>query len=262
MKKNTRNIIIGLLVLIAVVIIVAGFFLGNIVKKGIEVVGPEITKVPVKLDAVNLSILTGSAKVKGLVIGNPQGYKSPDAISIGTASVGVNPLSIFSDKIVVRSVHIESPEITFEGGLGGNNLSTILDNVNATAQSGGPTSTNKTSVSQKPKSGKKIEVEDLLITGAKVRVLLTNLGDKQMTLALPEIHLTDLGQGGDGLTATDLTQRILSSIVTATIKAVANSAGNIGGLGKNAKQLGEDVGEKAGKDVNKITKGIGDLFHK
>ena len=29
---------------------------------------------------------------------------------------------------------MESPEITFEGGLSGNNLSTILDNVNASAK--------------------------------------------------------------------------------------------------------------------------------
>jgi len=103
-----------------------------------ETVGPKIMLVSIKVDAVNLSLLNGSAKIKDLVVGNPEGYKTPQAISVSSAAVGVNPLTVFSDKIVVRSVRVEAPEITFEGGLGGNNLSKIMDNVNAVAKNGGP----------------------------------------------------------------------------------------------------------------------------
>src|SRR5271154_396372 len=134
MKKNFWGIGVGLLVLVVAAAIVAGFFLNPIMKKSVETVGPEITKTAITLDAVDLSLLTGSAKVKGLVVGNPEGYKTPQAISVGTISVSVNPFSVLSGKIVVRSVIVESPEITFEGGLSGNNLSKILDNVNGTAQ--------------------------------------------------------------------------------------------------------------------------------
>jgi uncharacterized protein involved in outer membrane biogenesis len=194
-------------------------------------------------------LLTGSAKVKGLVVVNPDSYKTPNAISVGLAEVGVNPLSVLSDKIVVRSIHVESPEITFEGGLGGNNLSKIMDNVNATAQNGGPATTN---TAAKTKPAKKIEVDDFLITGAKVHVSLTGLGGKEMTLPLPDIHLTDLGKGGDGLTATDLTRAVLQAITTATVKAVANGATDIG---KGVENLG-------GTGVNKLKQGIGGLFGK
>lgn len=249
MKKILWSIGIGLVVLIVIAAIVVAVFLDGIVKTGVETVGPKITGVSIKLDEIHISLLTGSAKVKGLVVGNPDGYKTPNAISVGLADVGVNPLSVLSDKIVVRSIHVEAPEITFEGGLAGNNLSKIMDNVNATAQNGGPATTN---TAAKAKPAKKIEVDDFLITGAKVHISLTGLGGKEMTLPLPDIHLTDLGKGGDGLTATDLTRAVLQAITTATVKAVANGATDIG---KGAENLG-------GAGVNKLKQGIGSLFGK
>jgi uncharacterized protein involved in outer membrane biogenesis len=191
LKKIFWGAVIALVVLVVVGIIIAGTFLGDIVKRGVETVGPKITQVSVKLDEVQLSLWTGSAEVKGLVVGNPDGYQTPQAISAGLIAVGVNPLSVLSDKIVVRSLHVESPEITFEGGLGGNNLSKIMDNVNAAAknaaQTGGTISTNATT---QAKPAKKFEVDDLLITGAKVHVNLTDPVEREMTLSLPPIHLT------------------------------------------------------------------------
>ena len=150
-KKLFLSVVIVLVVLIVVAVIVVGFFLGTIVKTGMETVGPKITQVSIKVDAVNLSLLTGSARVKGLVVGNPEGYKTPQAISVGSAAVGVNPFSVLSDKIVMRSVRVEAPEITFEGNpFGGNNLSKIMDNVNAAAKSGGPAATNAAAKAGQP----------------------------------------------------------------------------------------------------------------
>jgi hypothetical protein len=37
-------------------------------------------------------------QVKGLVVGNPEGYKTPQAISVGSAAVGVNPFRFFRTK--------------------------------------------------------------------------------------------------------------------------------------------------------------------
>jgi uncharacterized protein involved in outer membrane biogenesis len=152
MKKVVWGVVGGLLVLVLVTVIVAALFLDGIVKKGVETLGPKITGVPIKLDEMHIALLTGSVKIKGLVVGNPDGYKTPNAISVGVAEVGVNPFSILSDKIVVRSVHVESPEITFEGGLSGNNLGKIMDNVNEIARNGGPATTSTTATAGgKPK---------------------------------------------------------------------------------------------------------------
>ena len=252
MKKLFLSVVIVLVVLIVVAVIVAGFFLGTIVKTGMETAGPKITQVSIKVDAVKLTLVTGSAQVKGLVVGNPEGYKTPQAISVGSAAVDVNPFSVLSDKIVIRSVRVEAPEITFEGNpFSGNNLSAIMKNVNAATKGGGSEPTNATT---KPagQAGKKIEVDDFLITGAIVHVSLTGLGGKETILPLPDIHLTNLGQGNAGITAADLTRRVLDAITTATIKAVATATTDIS----------HGAGKAAGAGMNKITPGIGGLFKK
>jgi uncharacterized protein involved in outer membrane biogenesis len=245
-KRIFWSVIIIVLILLGVAVGIVALNLDAIVKKAVETYGPQITKVSVNVDAVHIGLLTGSANIKDLVVGNPEGYNSPEAIRVGNAAVGVNPFSILSDKIVVRSIVVKEPEITFEGGLGGNNLSQILDNVNGSAKEGGPVVTN--SVGQ-PKPSKKIEVDDFLITGAKVHVTLKDMGGKALTLPLPDIHLTDLGQGTDGITATDLTRRVLEAVTAATVKAVSDAAAK---LGK----------ETVGIGVNKIKNGIGGFFGK
>jgi hypothetical protein len=252
MKKLFLIVVIVLVVLIVVAVIVAGFFLGTIVKTGMETAGPKITQVSIKVDAVKLTLLTGSAQVKGLVVGNPEGYKTPQAISVGSAAVDVNPFSVLLDKIVIRSVRVKAPEITFEGNpFSGNNLSAIMKNVNAATKGGGSEPTN---AATKPagQAGKKIEVDDFLITGAIVHVSLTGVSGKEMTLPLPDIHLTNLGKDNAGITAADLTRRVLDAITTATIKAVATATTDIG----------PGAGKAAGAGMNKITPGIGGLFKK
>jgi len=258
-KKILWGLVIVLVVLVVVALIVAGLFLGNLVKAGMQTVGPKITQVPITVDAVHLSLLTGAGKVEGLVVGNPAGYKTPQAISVGVAAVGVNPLSVLSDKIVVRSVEVRNPEITFEGNpFGANNLTKIRDNVNtATASSQQPATNQTTQAAGKP--GKKLEVDDFLITGAKVHVSLSGMGGKEVTLPLPDIHLTDLGKDADGITAADLTRRVMDALTSATVKAVSNSAKDIG---KGVENLGKGAGKTVGESVNKITSGLGGLFKK
>ena len=252
MKKVKKILLIlgiVLLVFILVAVTVVGVFLGKIVKLGINDVGPKITQTTLSVDAVDVSLLTGSAKVKNLVIGNPAGYKAPNAISVGVAAVSISSMSVLSDKIVVKSIRVESPEITFEGNpLGANNLKKIQDNVNAAAANfQSPLSTNqppKTAAPAKP--GAKLEVDDFLITGAKVHI------SSGATLPLPDIHLTDLGKGPDGITAADLTKKVLTEVISGTLKAVENAAVDVG----------KDATKAVGAGVNKVTTGIGGLFKK
>ena len=245
MKKVLLSLVIVLIVLIVAGGIVASFFLGPIVKTGMETVGPKITQVSVRVDAVNLSLLTGSAGIKNLVVGNPEGYKAPEAIRIGSASVGVNPLSILTDKIVIRSVRVEAPEITFEGNpFSGNNLNTILKNVSSATESSGTAATN--APGEPPaKPAKKLEVDELLITGGKVNF-------NGATLSLPDIHLTNLGKGSEGITSVDLTRRVLSALTSATIKAVAGAATDLGKGAEKSLETG----------VSNVTKSLGGLFKK
>jgi hypothetical protein len=247
MKKLFLSVIVLLVILIVAGGIGGGFFLGPIVKTGIETVGPKITQVSVRVDAVDLTLLTGAAAVRNLVVGNPEGYQAPQSIRVGSAAVGINPLSVLTDKIVIRSIRVEAPEITFEGNpFSGNNLGTIMKNVNAAGKSAGPAATNAPG-KPAPKSGKKLEVDDFLIAGAKVNFNGT-------TLLLPNIHLTHLGTGGDGITPADLTRRVLDALTTATIKVVAGAGAD---LGKNLEKTGKDLGKSLGTNAAGLGKNLG-----
>ena len=270
-----KKIILWLVVAVAVVVVagvvIVGLSLGKIVKTGIETVGPKITQTTFKVDSVDLSLLSGSAGLNGFVLGNPDGFKSPSAISIGKAAVSILPSSIMSEKIVIHSVEVRDAEITFEGNpLGANNLSKIMDNVNALAGGSTP-NTNAaatgSSSSSASKPGKKLEVDDFLISGAKVHANITGipgLGTKEITVTIPDIHFTDLGKGDGGITAGDLVQKVLGQVTAETVKSLASSATD---LGKNLSGAAQGILSGAttnavGAGLDTVKKGLGGLFGK
>lgn len=266
MKNKIVKIIVGILVVLVILLIVVGLVvgtqLGAIVKAGMETVGPKVTQTSLTVNTVNVSLLSGSAGVKGLVLGNPEGYKAPQSISVGDAAISLAPGSVLSDKIVIHSIEVRAPEITFEGNpFGANNLTKIMDNVNAMAGSANQPSTNAAAGGKKP--AKKLEVDDFVITGAKVHANLTGLVNKEVTLPLPDIHLTDLGKDTDGITAADLTKTVLSEITSGTIKALG---GYVKDLGKDVSNITKDAAGGAtnavSQGVDKLKKGIGGLFGK
>jgi len=266
MKKLKKILLISsgiLIVLVVAAVVIIALSLDKIVKKSIETIAPQITRTTVTLDSVSISIFTGSAGVKGFVIGNPDGYKTPQAISVGKAVVSVVPSSVLAGKIIVHSIEVRSPEITFEGNpLGANNLSKLMDNVNAIAGGSKPV-TNAPAKSGATKPVKKLQVDDFLITGAKVHVSLTGLVNREMTLPLPDIHLTGLGAGSDGITPAQLTKEVLGQITKETLIVVVNAVRDLGkGMENLGKDLGKEAGKTAGESVNKVTKGLGGLLGK
>lgn len=260
MKKILIRICIALVVLVVLAALAVHFFLDSAVKKGVETIGPKLTKVDVKLDGVHISLLSGSGKIKGLMVGNPEPYKTPHSISVGTASLELKPGSLLSDKLIIKSINVEAPEITFEGGLGGNNLSKILANLNETTSGpGGTNASAGTTPKEQQKANKKLEVDDFTITGAKLQANITDLGGKTMTVPLPTIHLTNLGTGPEGITASELAKEVLSAIEKESAKAVASSASDIG---KAAENFTKGMGKNGSGAVSNVTQGIGNLFKK
>lgn len=264
MKKKLM-ILGGVLVLALLAAVVFGFvFVGSIAKAGVEQVGPMVTKTSVKLDGASVSIFNGAGELKGFELGNPEGYKTPYAIKVGSVGVAVAPMSVFSDKVVVKSVKIQAPEITFETDLKGNNLSKILANVQEMAGTNAPAQTTT--------GGKKkaLQVDEVVIAGGKINLSATMLGGKSATLPLPEIRLEQMGQGPEGITPAEMTAKILGAITSGTLKAVAQGAAALGKDGAElAKKLGSEgldsakkIGTEGVKSLEKVGTGIGDLFKK
>ena len=114
MKKILIGLAIGVVLLAIIGILAVSFLLDGAIKRGVETFGPQVALVSVKLDNVKLSLTSGSGKITGLTIGNPEGYKTPQAISMGSATLALKPGSLLSDKIVIQQIEVIAPEITFE----------------------------------------------------------------------------------------------------------------------------------------------------
>jgi uncharacterized protein involved in outer membrane biogenesis len=239
MKKLNRIILwagTGFLLMVFFGAIVVGLFFGRIVKAAIETIGPKFTQTAIKLDTVDLSLLSGSVKLKGLVVGNPAGYRTSNALSIGDAAVDIKPMSVFSNRVIVKSLKIEALEVIIEGNpLGQNNLKKILDNVNAAVAS---PQASKTS----GRPGKKYDIGELIITDAKVQI------GSGTTIPMSKIELHNLGKGAEGVTSAELAKIVLGEVLKETLKTAGGAAVN--------------AGKTAGERINAIKKGISNLFGK
>jgi uncharacterized protein involved in outer membrane biogenesis len=261
MKKIIVRIVIVLLVVAVLAILAVGLFLDKAIKSAVETFGPQLTKVNITLQSVNLSLLSGSGAIKRLVVGNPQGFKTPSAITVGTASLTLKPSSLLSDKIVIKSINVQAPEITFETDLRANNLSKILANVQEAT--GGkakePAKPQEPARPKEAKPAKKLQVDEFVISGGKVHVAVTALGSQAATILLPDIYLRDLGTGPDGITPGELTKQVLEALERGAAQA---AAGAVPDVGKTAADLTKGALGSGTNAVQSVTKGIGDLFKK
>lgn len=253
MKKPVK-IAIGVLVVLIVALVAVALSINSIVKKGVETVGPRVTKTTVTLDGIAIMPLSGGGTVNDLLVGMPEGYKSAHSIKVHKASLSVSPGSLLSDKIVVKSVKVEGPDIILEGGLQENNLTQILKNVEEFTGSPEDQKTKEGA----PGAPKKLQVNEFVLKDAQVTVLFNMLG-KPLSVTIPEIRLTDLGTGPDGITPAELTERVLEEIIKQTTVVVTKAVGDVG---KFATDAVKDVGGTATETTKKATEGIKNIFKK
>lgn len=197
-------------------VIVAGavsLWLGRGVKLAVERYGPGLVGAPVTVGAVILTPWSGRGAIKDLVIGNPPGFKGARAVSVGSVEVKLRLSSLAGDTVVVDSVVVREPEIVYELGAGGSNLARLQRNAEAA----------KPKERSDPGEGaptKSLLIKDLVVTGGKVGLAASALGGKDATIALPGIHLTDLG--GKGRSPAQAVSQVLSALSASAAKAAAS----------------------------------------
>lgn len=211
----------GLVALLLVVLIVVWFSLGAIIKSAVERVGPEVTGTEVRLDSAKLSIFDGEGALQGFLIGNPSGFEYPNAFTLGLVGLKVDTSTITDDVIVINSVHIEAPKITYESGEAGDNFKALLNNIQ---QRVGTTDTQaETEAEAAAGSEKKIIIEEFLLADGDITISHTML-EKDLNVPMPDLVLTDIGRNTNGATAAQAARQIFEQISEAVTKAVAESA--------------------------------------
>jgi len=212
-------------VLIVLALLLAGYFtmqyfLGGIVKAGVNKFGPSITQTKVQLDGASLSPLSGNGTLTGLAVGNPAGWSSANAFYLGKVHVSMEPFSVFKDHIVIDELVIEKPEFLYETKIVSSNINDLLKNIEK--------ATGSKESEPKAKNGQpvKMVIKKLSIRDGKVTV---GLGPSAIPLPLPPIELTDLGTAEGGITPAQVTFAIMRSVTTQVVGAASQALTKLGG---------------------------------
>ena len=229
-----------------------------LIEQGVRRVGTWLVGTPVGLDSFSSS-LGGTVEIKGLTVGNPEGYHAPHIFSLRRVFVSLKPLSVLTDKIIVEEVTVEGMRVDFESKITETNLGVIQDNVNSKlgALGGNGESSDSSDDSSddeaKPQPQlviRKLEVRDYSASVSS-RMLRTSL-----VLPLPPVSMTDVGEGRPiGETVNGLFGAVSASISDAVTKSG-------GALGEVFKGTGDLIGgaaqstggalKDAGKQLKKL----------
>jgi uncharacterized protein involved in outer membrane biogenesis len=251
MKRWISRTLIGLVVALIVVFVAAAFSLGAILKRGVERIAPSATRVDVKLESAEVWLFAWRVHLSGIVFGNPPGYRTPSSLEVNDVTVRFKPSTVFSDKLVVESIKIKKPILTWEGGLSDSNLKKIERNLNDYIGSSSTAPDSKAPPSSPAKPERKLQVNDLEIIGAKLQLNTALSGGRTIVVPIPDIHLTDLGTGPQGITPVEVAQRALHAVLNDAAKEVV----------KNGGQLEKEAYGGAKSAVKKATDSIKGWFH-
>jgi uncharacterized protein involved in outer membrane biogenesis len=260
-------LITGAAILILVVVLMLS--LGQIIKAGINTMGPKLAGVPVHLDGAVVNPLTGMVGIKGLVIGNPAGFSTPNAMELGDFKLKIKMSSLFSKAIVIEEILINEPQITYEQALKTSNLSALQANLTR-AETEKPAPVAPEAKPEKKKGeAKKVIIDDFQFNGAKVNVTITALGGKKLTLPIPPIHMQNIGKASGGAKPVEVISEVFNAISKVVFEAVA-AGGEMAGkalkdVGNNAENALKDASgtaTDAAKGATDAAKGAADSIKK
>lgn len=230
-----KMILIGivLVLVLALVLVFAVSKLGPMIKYGVNTYGPAITNTEVRVGDVQVSLFSGSAELKDFYLGNPPGFKSPDALKVGAVLVDVDERSLATDTIVIEKIAVLKPEITYERTKHKDNFKVILEGMK------GAGSSSKGQETQPKERGpaKKLLIRDFVVKEGKVNVMITARGGKSLSTDLPDIHLTNLGGEKQGAAPAEVVKEILKALYGQITSGVVMNTVN-----QRLKELGLEAG--------------------
>jgi hypothetical protein len=245
-----KKIIVGVVVALVVIVGGAVFFLlsnlDSLVKTAIEEAGSKVAGVKVSVSSVKISLSDGKGTISGLTVGNPKGFKTPNAFALGAITVGIDTGSVTKNPVVIKEISVAAPQVTYEMGEGGSNIDVIQKNVQAFT---GAATGAKSEPAAKGGEETKLIIDLLQLTGGKL-TLATPLPGGAASADLPDIKLTGIGRSGNGASAAEVASKVLNAISQAAMKAASNI-----GVGKLMDSATEAVGGQT-KGATDAVKGL------
>ena len=248
MKKVVLGAILVLLITIGFGVYYLLSNLDSLIKSAIETYGSEATRTPVRVENVKIVLQDGSGAIRGLTVGNPQGFGTPHAFALGEITTQIALKSLSEDVPVIEHITIRSPEVFFElNEKGQNNLGSLQKNLQSDAAKSSSSPPGK-SDSAEPK----LIIRKLVFADGRIHAKVVPL-NKDYELQLPNIQMNELG-GKTGATPSQIASQVVKVLTDRALdevrkKGIDQYRGQLEGevnkrLEAEKEKLGGKIGEK------------------
>lgn len=260
--KVIKWVVIVLVAFVLVFLLTLPFTITPIVN-GVAAAGGTLTGTKISVGKVGLNPFSGNLTVKQVKISNPEGYSENDLFSVESLVVDLKMTSLNTDTIVIDNIEIQDPSIRYETLKGKSNFDTMKDKLNQGAKK--DSSVQKENVEKKEEpvkteAGKKVVIKRFHLSGAKVTAASGLLNGKGITIPVPELTLTGIGEKSGGITTLEALDEIISGTGTQSFKAVQGSVTDAAeSITEGAKSAAQKI-EGSVKEVESAAKGLKSLL--
>ena len=209
--------------------------LDRLVHRAIVEQGSALIGAPIQLEGVHIDPRTGAGELRGLVIGNPPGFKTPHLLKVQRVRVQVDVSTLTQPVVVINAVEIEAPDVIYEKGATQTNIEALQTHLARQLQSGEP------APSGSGAAPKKFIVERFQLLRPQAQASAAILQGRTVSLKLPEMDLRELGRAEGGLTAGELGAQVARALQQ-RLKASFFFDRALQSTGETARQAGEALG--------------------
>ncbi len=263
MAAKKSKLILWIVVSAAAVLVIALLVVlasvNTIARSAVEVAGTTALGVQTKLDGANVGVFDGDVTLSGLVVSNPEGFKTPHFLSLKQGRLKVTMDSLLSETVEAPLLEFSGIDVNLERSSAGANYQIILDHSKSSSGS---------STSKGEGSKKKFIIGELVIREVTVHAALLPGGKlTAITMKIPEIKLKEVGSHTTGGVMIQelwpiLTQAILTAASEKLAKDLPKDVGQ--SLARAVEQAKKDAGKDGGSqllnDAGAVMQGIGGLL--
>ena len=195
-----KKLLLGIAIVIVIAAVGAGLLRyrspDQVVRRAIERYGNQLTGATVQMNRAQISPKDGSGIITGFSVGNPGGFKTPAAITAASIKLTLEIASLDRDPVIVRTLVVASPLITYESTRSGSNFAALLENIGRSADAPGG-------------AKGKIIVDRIVIRNARLSYTSPTDAGNTITVELPDMFLNSIGRVKGGATSTEFATAIV-----------------------------------------------------
>lgn len=207
-----KRLVVGLFLLVLLALggawLLDGWLEGRVATQ-IQAAGQDALGVPVTVEDVDLSLVSGRGAVVGLLVENPNDFDTDRALEVSSITLHLDVASLRGDVIIIPAIVIEDAQLFAEQrGLRRNNLLDLLRHLRQFAAS-------TESEAAWPAT---LHVERFAFTGASL-VVRGPLG-LEKTVAVPDVVLTNIGTAEAGVPVPEALRQMLEPVLLEAAQSV------------------------------------------